>query len=212
MDTVQLGSLEKGITRPKLKVWLCLEDIRENISKASESKDEDNLVLSIFSYVSVGTGIAVDELEILPWYEILHSYNFIVDICTPTMDFAILKANAKEAKKDVWEYEGRTWYMWSNSLAGKYGWTLEYISELDIDDAIGLIQEIFVDEQLHREWEWSLTEIAYPYNKVTKKSEYKPLHRPSWMQGVRSDIIEKVKTIKIDPIYLPIGNVQRWEQ
>lgn len=209
MADVQLGNLKIDVSRPKLKVWIRLEDLREKINKGG---GEDNLVLSILSYISLTiVDISIEELENIPWYDILESYNSIVDICTPLIEFPILSAHAKNDDEAAWEYDERTWYMWSNALARSYSWTLEYIAELDVDDAIGLLQEIYTDEQIRKEWEWSLSEIAYPYNKTTEKTEYKPLPRPSWMQDTKDDIMEKIRKIKVDPTYLPVGNVQRWK-
>jgi hypothetical protein len=112
--------------------------------------------------------------------------------------------HTKEDKKLSWDYDGRTWNFYSHLLASNYGWTLEYIGKLGIDEVIAKIQEILTEEQLNKEFQWSMSEIAYPYNKSTKKSEFKPLKRPYWMLAE----VTEIKKIKILKSLLPIGNVQ----
>ena len=93
--------------------------------------------------------------------------------------------------------------MWLHLFAKAYGWSSEYIANLEIEDGVALLQEIIVDNQLQREWEWGMNEMAYPYNQMTKKSEFKPLDRPSWMQKK----YEAPKKIKIPIHLIPLGNV-----
>lgn len=81
-------------------------------------------------------------------------------------------------------------------------------SELDPDDGVALLQEILTDDQLEKEWQWSLSEIAYPYNPDTKKSEFKNLPRPVWMQ---KEIRKPVKQIKIPASMLPVGIVRHFK-
>jgi hypothetical protein len=206
---VLLGNKQISVSRPKLKVWIHLEDIRGEIK---EAEDENEIVHLLFSYVSKATAISIDELELLPWYEIMDAYNSIVGLCAPMIDFPILRYEEKDVKKEVWDYDERSWYMWANTLASEYGWKLEYIAELDVDDAIGLLEEIYLSTQLEREWEWSSSEIAYPYDSRTKKSNYKPLPRPQWMQGVNDDIIKKATELKVPASYLPVGKGIKWVQ
>jgi hypothetical protein len=92
----------------------------------------------------------------------------------------------------------------------KYGWTLENTENLYFNDAIAYIQEILIDEQLDKEWQWSLSEIAYQYNDALKKSEFKPLPRPSWMVGMNK--IEPPKVERLPVGMMPQGLVMRWEQ
>lgn len=110
-------------------------------------------------------------------------------------------AGGKE--EEPWDYEGRTWHFYSHLLAKHYGWTLEYISQLHPSDALAKIQEILTDEQLEREFQHSLSDVAYPYNSQTKKSEFHPLSRPFWMRPK----IKETPKIKIPAIYMPIGVV-----
>ena len=78
------------------------------------------------------------------------------------------------------------------------------IEILDIDTAIGLYQEISIDDQFEKEWEWSLSEIAFPYNQSTKKQEYKPLERPEWMLPISP---KQLPTMKMRKDMMPVGNI-----
>jgi hypothetical protein len=91
-------------------------------------------------------------------------------------------------------------------FSSTYGWDEDRIANLDIDTAIGLLQEILITEQLDHEWQFSITELAYPYNETTKKSSFRPLPRPDWMKK----IIPKVTKIRKD--FLPLGNIIGVEQ
>lgn len=122
---------------------------------------------------------------------------------------AIFQPPKKEAKdtgeKISWNYDGRTLAIWINAFASAYHWTLNEILNLPLNTAVYLYQEIAVSEQLEREWQYSLTELAYPYNETTKKSEYKPLPRPDWM-SVEADKLIPVSKINVD--MLPFGVVE----
>ncbi|MBU2051388.1 MAG: hypothetical protein KKH61_20765 [Gammaproteobacteria bacterium] len=188
--------------RFKFKEWLRLEEVKAIISKAT---DRDRFADGIYLYLSIALHLQIDELKLLPWKEVASAYVEINYINRPTISFPILTTKQDHAEKYSWDYEGRTWYEWANIFSKKYGWSLEYSAELDVDDAIGLLQEMMVDDQLSKEWEWSLTEIAYPYNDKTKKSEFKPLQRPSWMEKE----IEPPKIMKIPKHLLPVGIIHR---
>jgi len=108
----------------------------------------------------------------------------------------------KEEERERWEYDGRYVIQWIDLLAKEYGWTYDYISNLDINLVAHLIQEILVNDQLEKEWQYSLTEIAYKYDSGSKKSSLVPLNRPYWM---RKEADAVIKTTKIKKSLLPHG-------
>lgn len=138
------------------------------------------------------------------WGDFVNVYSKAVMENLPRLRFPILEENKKEIIRFPWEYQGRAWFFWLNLFASNYGWSEESVSEMDIDSALGLYQEILVDSQFQKEWEWSLSEIAFPYNSSTKKQEYKPLARPNWMLPETPKELPKVK-IRRD--MLPVGNI-----
>ncbi len=207
---ILLGENKYSLDRIGLRLWLALEEIREKIIKAAESRDTDNMVLSISSYISAALDISDDGLLQLPWYEVAMAYIQIISLCTPKYNLAILKPKKEnqEEKKSTWDYPERTFYLWSHIIASQYGWTLEYIADMPFDDALALLQEAMVEDQLHKEWEWSLSEVAYGMNESTKKTEFHPLPRPKWMS--EEIIAPPVKKVKILKSMMPVGKIVRW--
>lgn len=197
------------LDRVGLKKWIELEDIRYNIRKAAESGNTDELASQLCLHVSVAFCIPYEDVEKLDWDEVAYAFQIGTLACVPKNDYAILKSKSKDEKEISWDYPGRTFYLWANMLARAYGWTLDYIAELDFDAAIALMQEILVDQQTEKEWQWMLSEIAYPYNPTKKVSEFKALPRPSWMSEKR--IVAPVKNVKILKSMLPVGAVVKMD-
>ena len=200
MTTITLGETEISITPPKLKCWLELEQIRIQLNTAVERKDIQLTGELLCAYVSTAVDVEVEEL---PWYETANGYVYIREACVPNQEFPILHAEPQE--DDAWDYSGRDWYLWSHCISSSYGWSLECVGDLDFNDAIALIQEIFIEKQLEKEWDWSLSEASKTYNSTTKKVEFKPLPRPKWM--LMGKIIEAPKPTKIPKHMMPVGNV-----
>lgn len=208
---VSFDGQEFAITRKKLREWLTLEDYVSDISEAAEAQDIDGFIGSLCSYVSAAVGI--DEVETKFVVDVINCLEVSLELNRPNPDLPMLwnYEDGKKPSSPVWEYKGRQWYFWLNTLASAYGWKSEYIAELDIDDAFSLFQEITIGEQLRREWDWGLSEIAYPYNSSTKKSEFREYPRPKWMQFSPTQAVQKVKKIKIRKDMIPIGNVVRYK-
>lgn len=207
MATILLNDNEYSFDHIGLRKWLELEEIRETFIQAVDGRDIDSMMLSLCSYISTALGISTEPIQTLPWYEVANAYILISIECLPRYDFAVLqlRKNEPEKRKLSWDYKERTLYLWSHMIASAYGWTFDYISNIYFNDALALLQEIIIEEQLKREWEWSLSEIAYPYNESTKKSEFRPLPRPSWMQ----EILPEPKKVRIPKSMLPVGIVVR---
>ena len=209
-ETIVLGGKQYTITRSKLKQWIELESLKTKALDFSERGRAMEFCDTVLSYVSICTGVEVSELDKLPWTEIVFTWHRLLNLNTPNTELPLYKVRDLDPKKKkpIWDYEGRTWYTWVHDLAHAYGWTMEYIAELDIDDASSLLQEMIVDDQLEKEFHWMLSEIAYPYNESSKKSEFKPLQRPIWMmEQIRSIKEGKDVKVKILKEHLPMGLV-----
>jgi hypothetical protein len=209
--TIYINKKEISVTKFRLRKWLELEDNFSDFREAADSKDREKLTQSLYSYLSAALNIDTTVLSELGWYEVCSAFLTLKNFNAPNDKYPILKGTEKSSDQS-WDYKGSTWYSWAHSIAGKYGWSIEYIADIDVDDAIALMQEILVDDQLTREWQWSMTEIAYPYNSSSKKSEFHPLDRPSWMQSKHPEI----KITKIPKFLMPVGNIiagkQQWKQ
>jgi hypothetical protein len=185
-----------------LKKWLALEDAKAELFKAIESKS--NFATEMQICLSIAFDVPKDGLVDLPWHEVAEEFSIINELNKLEIQFPLLKEQPKKEQMP-WEYEGRTWYLWANLLAKSYGWTLDYIAELPPTDAIALLQEVLTDDQLEKEWQWGMSEIAYQYNENTKKSEFKPLTRPVWMQ---KEIRKPVKMVRLPANMIPVGIIR----
>lgn len=205
----QLGKVEYPLVKSKLRAWLVLEDFYGNIIEAAEKGNREEFVSSFYSYVSAALSIPTDELQLCPWYEVTRAFREIYSINVPSLDFPMLRRTMekKESHKIEWEYPGRTWYIWLHLLSKEYGWDINYIENLLPDDGIALLQEILLDDQLEKEWQWSINEIAYSYDANSKTSKFIPLERPNWMKPIPKPI-EKVR---IKASELPAGIILKWD-
>lgn len=111
--------------------------------------------------------------------------------------------------------------MYSHILAKAYGWSLEYIANLPVLEAMAKLQEIMTEEQLEKEFLWSTSQNAFEYDQKTKMSHFKKLPRPYWMLPkakplpkikMRKDLVPMGNVIKLDENYgkqksEPVGDV-----
>lgn len=196
--TINVLGKEFSFERPKLRIWMTLEDIREDIIDAMDKKDVFGFAELVVKFLSIALPLEWDKVS---WYETLMVFQQI-EICLKPKDIPINEKKSK-SKEIPWNYKGRKFYEIAHYIARSYGWSLEYISELDVDEALALIMEITVEEQLQREWEWGLSEKSVEYNSKTKTSKFRDLPRPNWMLPK----IEPPKKIKMLKILIPSGNV-----
>ncbi len=188
------------MNRLTLRDWSKLDDIRQKMSSEAEMGRWQLIPNLIFESVL----LCGAEIEDPSWNEVSELYVEAIKVNQPRIKFPIFNSKEK-GKNKPWEYQGRTWYFWLNTLASRYGWSAEQIGELDLDDAIGLYEEIIVDEQMEREWGWNLSERAFVYNKTTKQSNYKSLERPDWMSMYDPSEPQPVKKIRIPVKAMPVG-------
>lgn len=180
--------------------WLDLEKLKQDFIEAAEN---DDFPQRVFAYLSAAFDTPAKEKA--EWRSTVlsiqkaHEKNFI-NITIP-----IIKDAPKSGKEADWNYVGRDWHYYSHILAQAYGWTLEYIGDLDVNTAFGHIQEIMTDEQLEHEFAHGLSEIAYRYNKSTKKSDFVPMKRPYWMKPATP---QEIKKIRIRRDMIPVGNIE----
>lgn len=183
--------------RKLLKDWLDLEELRAKILEAAEKGNHAETSAAVVAYLTAASSVSYEPGA---WFEVVKDYENSLKANLPTHSFALLRTREKHEKMP-WEYEGRTWYYWLHIFSKNYGWSENQIANLDIDTAIGLLQEILITRQEEHEWQWSMTEIAYPYNSSTKKSEFHELPRPDWMKK----IVPKPKKMRIRADLFPQG-------
>jgi len=193
----------KLISKAKFKKWLELEDIRSRIKDAADQSENEKVSDLLCSYLSAA--LCHGNWGKLPWEDVLKDYLFSVDKHSPSREFRIFSV---QSDKQIFKINDSSWYSWSNLLARTFGWSLEYIAELDINDAISLIQEILYDEQLKKEWEWTLSDKSVHYDK-RGKGKFKPLDRPEWMKHHPKP--KPLKRHKLPTAHIPPGVVIRWD-
>lgn len=181
------------------RTYLKLEQLKKQLSEAVESGEFPDRVFSFLSTASARHNPNA------PWQNTVFCFLQTVKDTQPDSKLPLIKGVPQGKGKDApWEYEGRSWAHWSHILARAYGWTLEYIGDLDYNEALARVQEILTEEQLEHEFYYGLSEVAYPYNKSIKKSVYKPLPRPYWM---KVNVPPPAKQ-KFHRSMLPVGLVQ----
>lgn len=202
---VSLNGKTYSLKQSKLREWIHLESVRTKVLEHSERREHKAFSDALCLYVSVYMGVDKEEILAVPWWEAIMVFLECVNFNQPKIDLPIFKSRYEKQKKIPWDYEKRDWYIWVDNLASNYGWTVNQIAELELDDAFALAQEIATREQLEMEWEWTRTEVAYPYNAQSKKHHFKPLKRPFWMLG--TDPGKPVEKTKIPKSMLPVGNI-----
>jgi len=186
----------------KFGKWLELDEIKRNTIKAVESGAVTEFAKLITAYIST----AFSYIPLVKWYlgrlyweDVMMLFSEIVKAQTPTK--IPLFGNPGKEKEIPWEYPNRNTMYLLHLLVGRYGWELEYVRNLSVDTAFSLAQEILTEDQLEKEFVYSLSEVAYPYNATTKKSSFKPLERPYWMLPKPKEI----KKVKILKRLMPVG-------
>lgn len=206
-NKINIQGTELELVRLKLQGWTKLESLKAELDTAT-SKNDFNLIFNVmvkFIEVAVLPTPSMVEWDKLPWYEFLDVYNRVIHLNRPRLDFSILRGNGEKSDKKLpWEYEGRAWYFWLNLFCKNYGWSIDTVANLDIDDAIGLYQELEIGEHMEKEWQWGLSEVAYTYEKSTNKSKLVPMKRPQWMLPL---VPKELPVVRMRRDMLPMGNV-----
>lgn len=190
-----------GGNSPRLKKWIILENYKDKILKAVENKQVE-FPKYLLAYLSTAFGVPYTWFEYADWTRLVQAF-YVVLSKSPKFDLPITAPTSEKHDEAPWDYADRNWHLYSHMLAKTYGWSLEYISRLQVRDALAKIQEILVDEQLEREFYYSLSENAYEYDKNTQKSKFVPLPRPAWMRPRVEP--EKIKKFAIPASMIPFG-------
>jgi hypothetical protein len=200
---------ELKVKRANLCEWVRIGELQEEIG---ECLDNGNVIQAATDILEI-IRISIPDIDYSSrfWYDVSVLFQSVIAINAPSEKFPILK-NFTEAnkggkrKKEAWDYRGRGWYFWLHTFAQKYGWDEKTIANLNIDDAVGLYQEIVLEDQMRHEWEWGLSEIAYSYDKTTKKSKLIPLPRPAWM-AVNPEKKQDPEVLRVNKAFMPMGNI-----
>ena len=190
---------------PKFRKWIQQEEQKEKILEAVDSRAQD-FPDRVYAYLSTAFPLIRWLLHHVNWVQLVFAFYYSQKLSLEIKDLPIIKfAPNKDKNKDRvdWDYPGRTWHLYSHILSKAYGWTLEYIANLSVKEALSKIQEIYTEDQLEKEFVWSTSENAYSYNKSTKKSDFRPLPKPYWMKPAA----KALPVMKMHRKLLPVGRV-----
>lgn len=192
----------------KFRQWIDLEDRKLVIAGASDKKDSQFPQL-VLKFLSDALPIPKRLWERVYWEDVLDSYLRVASALPIRRYLPIISLTPenKNTQKPIWDYEGRNWFFYANLIAGKYGWTIQEIADLDAFTGMALIEEILLTHQLEREFQWSMSEASISYDEKTKTAKPNPLPRPYWMKQSRPDDPLPIPRFKIDKDKMPLGVV-----
>jgi hypothetical protein len=200
IGTILTGLVMKYYPQPRFGKFLLAEQIKYDIIKAAKRKEEQFPEL-VASYLSAAFLFPRIIFKNLRWDLSLLLFSLISNKSSPKMGLPLLKPSKQKDEKSPWDYEGRGYALYIHIIASAYGWTEKEVSNLKLDTALALVQEILTDEQLDREFLWGMSEKSYSYNAKTKVGRAIPLDRPYFMQ---TEVKAPVKT-KILKSLMPVG-------
>lgn len=214
---ISLGGNTHEVERSRLGKHLTLNKVRESLVEAVKAGDGGAIADSLYEYLATPIlNLDRGTYEKAPWFEIIVAFSDVQSLNTiPNVDqYAILQQYEDDEKGDAvpWDYPGRGGVVWKHLLASSYGWPLEEIDCLWPEQAVELLMEIISDETSDREFAYRLSEVAYEFDKATKKSRYRPLRKPPWMVlGSEKTKEERKKSILTDlrRDFLPVGEIVR---
>lgn len=181
-----------------------LELQKNNIVKAVE-ESSDEFPNHLFAYLSTALPLSSKWYRKASWEEVVKAFYRVVEVTQCQISLPILSPNQVEHKEEPWHYADRDWHLYVHLLAKNYGWSTEYIANLSVEDALAKIQEILIDEQLNKEFLWTMSDKSSYYDDKSKTTKMNPLPRPQWMHK-HIDPSKELKITKIPVGMLPAGN------
>jgi hypothetical protein len=192
--------LSQNIPRARLGLHLRLGQLAEQIDKNLQAKEVAQaalLMLRYFELCKVDVSQASEKDKLIAYLRLqkMNRLKFV-------FPFQIWSGEA--IKPPPYDYPGRFVAWWVHKLASRYGWSREQIFALWPEEAAAYLQEIMIAEYDEADERRALSELAYHYDKMTKKSTFRPLPRPEWMKERKED---KPQPTRIRKDMLPVGNI-----
>jgi hypothetical protein len=192
------------VSRTRLGGYLAHQSAEAGLEEAVSRTETDAVCEMLFSILTSTIPVTRESFDSAPWQGIAEAISAVraVNRIPKSNRFSILRFGQK-GQTVPWDYPERGTILWVHILARAYGWPKDEILNLWPEDAIGLLQEINADEQLDREFQHSLAEISYEWNKQGQ-GKYKALQRPGWM---RVHLNPKNVVTRLRKRALPLGIV-----
>jgi len=210
---LSIALLYLKIQKPvRFRRWVRLEEQKNKILRAVE-ESSDEFPNHLFDFLSTALYLPSRYFRKADWTKVVLAFYKALSILSYKTTLALFEPTAEKKKSDTvsWDYDGRAWYLYSHMIASQYGWSIEYISNLRLDDVLPIIQEILVEEQLTKEFQWTMSERSSYYDDKAKVSKANPLPRPDWMHK-HIDPIKELKVTKIPTGMMPMGQGLTVEQ
>lgn len=188
---------------PRFKRWIVLEEQKNRILEAVE-ESKDSFPDELLGFLSTALYLPVRMFEKASWINLVKAFYLSLRLTQCQFTLPIFEPTKNKTNPDAWEYENRVWYAYVHLLASSYGWTVEYISNLKLQNALSAIQEILIDKQLEDEFQWTMSERSSYYDSHTKTAKANPLPRPHWMHK-HIDPKKDARTTQVPTSMLPMG-------
>jgi len=172
--TIYLNGHGQTIPRARLGLHLRLSRIVQEFEQAPGYSEIAQTIQAYFGL------LRMDITGCHP-VEVLAAFHYLKEANRWQMPLAFMHSPGKPGETEPYDYPDRncTWIV--HKLASRYGWTRHYIMNLWPEEAGCYLQEILVSEASEAEERYSLSELAYHYDKVSQTSKYVPLPKPGWM-------------------------------
>lgn len=181
-----------------------LELQKNKILKAVEESNDD-FPDHLFAYLSTALHLSSKHYRKASWEKVVKAFYKTIKMTQCQIVLPIFSPSKEKLKEEPWHYENRDWHSYVHMLSKNYGWTIEYISNLKVEEALAKIQEILIDEQLEKEFLWTMSERSAYYDDKSKVMKMNPLPRPHWMSK-HIDPAKELTVHKIPTGMMPSGN------
>lgn len=188
---------------PRFRRWIRLEEQKNKILKAVE-ESSDSFPDELLGFLSTALYLPVRLFENASWIKLVQAFYLTLPMTQCQFQLPIFEPSKDKTKPEAWDYPDRSWHTYVHMLASEYGWSIEYISQLQVRDALSAIQEILIDKQLQDEFQWAMSERSSYYDKHTKSAKANPLPRPHWMNK-HIDPKTDARVTQIPVNMLPVG-------
>jgi hypothetical protein len=198
--------------QPRFGRWVRLEEQKNKILRAVE-ESSDEFPNHLFDFLSTALYLPSHYFRRADWTKIVLALYKSLTKLSYKIDLALFEPTKEDKKDDSvsWNYDGRAWHLYAHMIAGKYGWLVEYISNLRLPVVLPLIQEILLEDQLTKEFQWSMSERSSYYDDKAKVSKANPLPRPNWMNK-HIDPAKELRVTQIPVGMMPMGQGLTVEQ
>lgn len=180
-----------------------LEQQKNKIVKAVEESSDD-FPDHLFAFLSTALHLSARLFHKASWEVVIKSFLVVVSLTQCQIQLPIFMSEKKKEKDEPWDYDNREWHLYIHMLAKEYGWTIEYISNLKVEDALSKIQEILIGEQLEREFLWTMSDRSSYWDDRTKTAKTNPLPRPDWMNR-HIELENEVRKSLVPASMMPAG-------